>query len=313
MHIGIQTSKIIDLTREPNPADIRAGFERIRSAGFDCVDFNVNECLSHEAIREGRMTGVFDLALPALRVYFEPYKQAARDCGIRFAQMHAPFPSITLQGEAVNAYIAMALEKCVALCAYLECPYLVVHPVLYEYEQQLDKGAEWETNLRLYGALIPALNEYGVTCCLENMIVYRKGYVYEASFANMLESCQCIDALNARAGAERFGFCLDTGHALLLGTDLYHAAGQLGSRLKAVHIHDNDGRKDQHFMPYMGIADWPRFLKGLAAVGFRGVLSFETVSVLTVFGPDLTDECLRLIGAIGKRFARMLREYAEGE
>lgn len=313
MHIGIQTSKILDLTKEPYRPDIEAGFARIRSAGFDCVDFNINECLSHDAIRQGALHGVFDLDLPSLRAYFDPYKQAAKACGIRIAQMHAPFPSITLQGEAVNAYIAMALEKCVALCAHLECPYLVVHPVLYEYEQQLDKQAEWETNMRLYGGLIPALNQYGVTACLENMIVYRKGYVYEASFANMLESAHFIDALNEQAGAERFGFCLDTGHALLLGTDLYHAACQLGSRLKAVHIHDNDGRKDQHFMPYMGIADWPRFLKGLRAIGYQGVLSFETVSVLTVFGPDLTDECVRLIGAIGKRFARMLWESTEEE
>ena len=39
---------------------------------------------------------------------------------------------------------------------------------------------------------------------------------------------------------------------------------KLKGRLSSIHLHDNDGRSDQHRIPFTGTVDWPR-LAGLIA------------------------------------------------
>ena len=130
--------------------------------------------------------------------------------------------------------------------------------------------------------------------------------VYEAICSDMNEAAAYIDELNDMAGEKCFAFCLDTGHALLLGKDIYTAIMQIGERLETLHIHDNDGKGDQHLAPYMGCLDWKRFVKGLRDVGYQGALSFETFNTINVFDLELMPEVLKLIGATGRMFARRI-------
>ncbi len=58
-------------------------------------------------------------------------------------------------------------------------------------------------------------------------------------------------------------FCIvDTGHAVLGGIDVYAVQEALGSRLRAYHLHDNDGREDLHLRVGAGVIDWKRFGEG---------------------------------------------------
>ena len=45
--------------------------------------------------------------------------------------------------------------------------------------------------------------------------------------------------------------------------------------------------------------DWEGFVKGLKAIGYDGVLSFETSPVLKSFPEELRGEALRMIYRIG--------------
>ena len=78
---------------------------------------------------------------------------------------------------------------------------------------------------------------------------------------------------------------------------------QLGSRIQAFHIHDNNGIDDQHIAPYMGILDWNRFMEGLKAIDYHGALSFETFGAVSAFDPALAPQVLRLIAQTGRMFA----------
>ena len=51
----------------------------------------------------------------------------------------------------------------------------------------------------------------------------------------------------------------------------------LGSRLKVLHVHDNDGVSDRHAIPFSGVTDWEDFAVALKEVGFNGVLSLEAL------------------------------------
>lgn len=43
-----------------------------------------------------------------------------------------------------------------------------------------------------------------------------------------------------------------------------------------LHISDNDGRKEKHWLPFKGLIDWPAFMTALKQVGCNGPLIYET-------------------------------------
>lgn len=300
--IGVQTGSILD------NVGIDEGFRLIHEAGFDCVDFNIDHCMSGKEIVSGEFSGFFDQDMEKILEAIRPYKEAAAKYGVTFGQAHAPFPTYVKDKPYNNEKVLDALKKCLAICAYVDCPYMIVHPAFFDYNNRMDPDDEWDANIKLYSALIPDIRKYHVTVCLENMFTYNANgrKVYEAICSDMNEAAAYIDELNDMAGEKCFAFCLDTGHALLLGKDIYTAIMQIGERLETLHIHDNDGKGDQHLAPYMGCLDWKRFVKGLRDVGYQGALSFETFNTINVFDLELMPEVLRLIGATGRMFARRI-------
>lgn len=78
--------------------------------------------------------------------------------------------------------------------------------------------------------------------------------------------------------------------------------------LYSLHIHDNDGVKDQHKNPFSGVIDWTDFGKALNEIGYQGVISLETSVPSTI--PDV----LRDHEEIGLyRKARYIAALASGE
>ena len=301
--ISVQTAGIV------NVFGADEGFKMIHEAGFDCVDFNVVDmALPGGKIARGELDSIYDKSDDEIIEYFRPYKEAAEKYGVEFYQAHAPFPSWVKDAPVTNEYMIQVLEKCLMVCTYIGCPYLIVHPFFQSYADALPADEEWNINIRQYSRLIPAIKKYGVTVCLENMFTVNRRKVYAAICQNPDEVNRYIDTLNEMAGEKCFAFCLDTGHALLVGSDIYNVIKKIGHRIEALHIHDNDGWDDQHLAPYMGKLDWDRFIKGMREIGYKGALSFETFCTMSVFDKELAPNVLSLIGATGKMFARRISE-----
>lgn len=299
MLISVQTGSILD------PFGIDEGFAMIAGAGFDGVDINLDHWLPTPNIREHKVGGFFDQSDEDMRKGADPYKRAAEKHGVRFLQAHAPFPNYT-GNTKTDAYVLRAVEKTILLCGYLGCGNLVVHPGFLPDGERITPEQEWDYNIAMYSALIPALKEFDVVCCLENMFSKHRGKVMEAICSDPHEAIRYIDRLNEIAGERRFGFCLDTGHAMLLGKDLYTLIHQLGERIQVLHIHDNDGLDDEHLFPYMGIIDWERFCRALGEIGYAHDLSFETFRAMDLFDDALAPEMLRLLHATGELFVRRI-------
>ena len=118
----------------------------------------------------------------------------------------------------------------------------------------------------------------------------------------MNEAARYIDELNAIAGEKLFGFCLDTGHLLLLSLDVYDCIVALGDRIVALHIHDNNGVDDEHVLPYTGVLNWSRFIKGLREISYKGTINFETCGAHRKFPKELLPSMLSLLADTGKYF-----------
>lgn len=299
MLLSVQTAPILDTY------GIDEGFRRIAAAGFDGVDFNIDHTLPGGKIRANDCSGFFDQTDEEMIEATRPYKEAAEKYGVKFIQAHAPFPTLVKE-QATNEYVLKALKKTIMLMGYVGCKNLVVHPGFMPADEKLDPDAEWEYNVKMYTALIPELKKYGVTCCLENMFTRHRGKVMEAICSDPYEACAYVDHLNEVAGEMLFGFCLDTGHANLLGHDLYDVIRKLGDRITVLHVHDNGGVNDDHMFPFMGITDWNRFCEGLKAIGYDRPLSFETFHAMEVADPAVWPEMLALLHAIGRRFAEKI-------
>jgi sugar phosphate isomerase/epimerase len=92
--------------------------------------------------------------------------------------------------------------------------------------------------------------------CLENLLLDK--------------DCSTLLGLISYAGEENMGICLDTGHLNLAGGNPAAFVHEAGSLLHALHIADNEGYYDQHFMPYFGrgMVPWTEFMKALGASGY---------------------------------------------
>ncbi len=116
-----------------------------------------------------------------------------------------------------------------------------------------------------------------------------------------------MDELNRIAGIACFGFCLDTGHALIGGQGILRTMRVLGKRVCAFHVHDNNGVSDQHLAPYLGVLDWNQFIKGVAEIGFDKTMCFETFRFWENIDPGLRRIMLQYIYQAGRLFAEKSR------
>lgn len=69
--------------------------------------------------------------------------------------------------------------------------------------------------------------------------------------------------------------CWDTGHANMNGNQ-YDEIMALGDKLKALHVHDNYGEFDQHFVPFFGNTNFDELMHALIDVKYKGAFAFET-------------------------------------
>ena len=306
LEIGVQTKNAVE---DQNPAE---GFRMLKRAGFSCVDFSLNYYLTNKTLYHMEQNHFFDKTRGELEDYFTPHKREAQAAGIRIHQMHMPYPIYMPNGKKeLNDYLWNVMApKSMELCSFFECSYIVIHG--FKLAKNLgSEEAEWSKTERFIHSIAPMAKEMGITICIENLYSSVGKHIVEGPCCNVGKAVERIDRINDRYGAEVLGFCFDTGHANLARLDFEDFMTRLGHRLKVFHIHDNDGVGDLHQIPFtftktrenQPSTDWEGFVRGLRAMGFDKVLSFETAPVLSAFPQDMKEDVLSLIAKIGKHFA----------
>jgi len=75
---------------------------------------------------------------------------------------------------------------------------------------------------------------------------------------------------------DNLGICIDTGHIHCHFKDDYDFS-KFDKRISTLHLHDNDGNDDQHYLPFDGTIDWNKYIKAIKAAHFDGVYTLESV------------------------------------
>ena len=304
--IGVQTKNVIT---DENPAE---GFALLRQAGFTCTDFSLNSYLLNTELYRLKRNAFFSQSERELENFFAPHRRGAESAGITVNQMHMPYPVyVPKASRELNEYLwTVVAPKSMKVCAFFGCQYIVVHG--FKLARYLgSEEAEWAETERFLDSIVPMAKELGITVCIENLYDGIGGHLVEGPCCDAQKAAERIDRMNDKYQSEVLGFCFDTGHANIVGLDFENFLETLGNRVKVLHIHDNDGSRDLHQIPFtfaktrenFSSTDWDGFIRGLKAARFDGVLSFETAPVLTAFPLQLQQEALRFIARIGQYFA----------
>jgi len=309
LQIGVQTKNAVDDT---NPME---GYTMLKKAGFSCVDFSLNRYVSDNDIYQPDGEKFFDQSLCELEQFFTPHKQGAKASGIAIHQMHMPYPIyIPSRKKTLNDYLMNeAAPKSMKICAFLECQYIVIHG--FKLARFLgSEEEEWKQTELFLDTIAPLAKEMGITICIENLYDSIGGHLSEGPCCDARKAVERIDRINSKYHAEILGFCFDTGHANLLGLDFESFITTLNHRLKILHIHDNDGVRDLHQIPFtftrtrenQPSTDWDGFIRGMRNIKFDKVLSFETAPVMTALPEALWEDAFGFIARIGKYFAEAI-------
>ena len=159
------------------------------------------------------------------------------------------------------------MAKSIRGTAMLGCRNMVIHNIMPQGHKDTDPAYVKEINREFFGRLCQVAKEYDVVINLENMPFLKQCL---AKPEDTLAFIKSMDTPYMR-------MCLDTGHCLVWGIRPGDAVRLIGKEyLSTLHVHDNDGTRDLHWLPGTGVGDWEDFTASLQEIGFDGTLSLET-------------------------------------
>ena len=274
---------------------IEKTIEILAKAGFDAIDFSQFD-LKDEACP---FTG------DDYRIYVKKLTEAAKANDVTFNQSHAPFPSAKNEDAAFNQMIFDRIVRSIEIAGLLGAKSIVVHPM--QHLPYLSHRPELrEANLEFYSALAPYAKAAGVKICLENMW-QRDPESRQIVCSTCSTPADFIDYLDMLAD-DCFTACLDLGHCGLYGIPAEEMILELGNRITALHIHDNNNLDDQHTMPYLGKMNWDAILTALCKIGYAGDFTLEADGFYKKFPVSMAADCARFLAIGARQLMRRLEE-----
>lgn len=264
--------------------------ELYAKAGFDCWDFSMFEMARIDWSTYKLKESNHPLAKADYADFAKKLKRVADDYGIECNQSHAPFPS-----KAVGMdYLKRAIE-CTAIAGGKIC---IIHP---------DNNLSAEENAKMYNELLPCAKEYGVKIATENMWNWDNSLNRScfAACATAEDFKKHIDVVND----PYLVACLDLGHAEMVGSGegAPYMIRELGSRLQALHIHDNDKHGDSHQIPFSMKIDFNEIAKALKDINYQGELTLEADRYLEAYNKDNVFEGIKNLAKSARRLEELIK------
>ena len=107
------------------------------------------------------------------------------------------------------------------------------------------------------------------------------------------------------------GICMDFGHAFIMG-DLVDSIEAVSGHLITTHIHDNDGTRDDHLVPFDGAIEWPGALMATQKSGMTARCCWRWAIPVREGGAPAGSAGAATIGADTQRVEPMLVLLSRG-
>lgn len=267
-------------------------FDMIKNAGFDCADVGFFDMSKEDCPFNSK---------DAER-YAADMRRAADDVGLELNQSHAPFSYPVEFWESED--MLPTFKRYIGLAGILGNKTAVIHPLHYFPEYMGHEDEIFEKNMEYYSALLPDAKAAGVKICTENMFKgdSLRGTIVGSTCYTIEEFIRYVDGMDS----EWFGACFDVGHSMLhyqlnKPADYIRAFGN--KRLAALHVHDNNGIRDQHLMAYEGIIDWDSVTAALGEIDYKGEFTLEATPLIVRMDDETVLIRLKYMADITRRLA----------
>jgi len=177
--------------------------------------------------------------------------------------LHAPF--FDLAPGALDKHILAAsrakLHRAFALIEIFQPASIVCHLNFEENKHGYKEAAWFANSLATWQELLAVATGQGVPMVLEN--------TYETAANQHEKMLTALDSPYAR-------FCLDVGHVNAFARNSWRDwLPQLSPWLGQVHLHDNNGERDQHLAPGQGSFDFAGFFDFLKQENLSPLITLE--------------------------------------
>lgn len=276
--------------------------EIYKNAGFDAIDYALTDMVNDASPFNGSW----------YRSYTEGLCKRVAALGLTVNQTHAPFTfSYRLWADEASFrdIVYPRLVRSIEISAILGAQVVVMHP-LHHFPYRGHEEEIFEKNMAFYRSLIPVCRDCGIVMGIENMWQQdsRRGCIVHDTCSQKEEFVRYIDTLDS----EYMKACLDLGHIGLPAQkdeaqDVIRALGH--DRLKALHVHDNNYRADQHNLPFHGKLNWQEITRALADIDYTGDFTYETTTEFMRGAPDaFVPIGVRYMAQIGKYLIEQTEE-----
>ena len=242
-----------------NENDVASGLALMKKHGFECMDY--------QKFINTENNELFTCSDTEFDELVKKDAAAIAEAGIIVSQVHGPWrypPRDNTEEDRQERFEKMA--RSLRGTRLLGCKYMVLHPMMpFGPADDGDKDEFFRINFDFYRRLIKVAEQEQVVICFENMPMLKLP----------ISTPQQILDFVKEINSPWFKICLDTGHAAVHGIPIGEAVRLTGDYLKVLHVHDNNGKADQHLLPFSGVTDWADFTKALHDIGFDGTMSLE--------------------------------------
>ncbi|MBE7053111.1 MAG: sugar phosphate isomerase/epimerase [Ruminococcaceae bacterium] len=233
---------------------IKQGLILLKNAGFDAADFSTDMLVDIE----GDWTP-----------YIEKTKKASVETEMKIEICHLPFSwTICTRPEEIPSF-NKKMYKGIDAAALLGVDYAVLHPNTTTLPMtEFDRKVQYKSVTEHLAPFVEYASKLNVKLAVENMRLVHSHIPVHRYCQDPDELCEVADALG-------IGVCWDFGHANTCSIKQSEALSYIGSRLKVLHVNDNNGIGDDHVAPFCGTIDWKDAMKGLFDIGFDGLFNYE--------------------------------------
>ena len=292
--MGLSTStNIMDMVPEPSGSvGLEECLTRCAAAGFQVFDLN----LCDQGL-PGRYLASDDWEEETRRL-----KELAQTLGIQFSQSHLEFYNVCDQNAERREWREELVRRGIIASGRLGVKWAVYHAGSVYDHLDYSYAKSREANLEYVKPHLELAARAGIGLAVENVPDKEKRR-FSGSAEELID---LVDTVNQK----NFGICLDFGHAHLAGIDQPYWLRRIGSRLKAVHIADNNGEWDEHLAPFYGTIDWTAMMRTLKQIGYQNDLTYEIHNMTRRLPDKLREVQLKHLIEIGQ-YLRQIYETAE--
>lgn len=186
----------------------------------------------------------------------EEFPKLVKDSGLIFENIHAPFLNCNMLWSEDEDLRKITVKKHVDLiedCERYDIPLIVMH--ISE------------------GFLLKEPNKLGIKSIRE-VIKEAENNNVKVAIENT-DNNFFIDYVLNDIDSSNLGLCFDTSHNEISDRNDINLLKKYGDRLFTLHISDNDGLKDRHWIPYEGNIDWEKMKKDFPIENYKGHVSME--------------------------------------